>query len=77
MRGKVDSGDLCMVAPVQQSDALAVGDIVLCSVRGAQYLHLIKALNGNKVLIGNNVGGTNGWTPRRQIYGRLIENASK
>ncbi len=42
MKGKIASGQLCTVAPVDPQ-TLQVGDIVLCKVRGNQYLHLIKA----------------------------------
>ena len=71
MTGKIDSGDLCTVAPLGDHH-LAVGDIVLCRVKGAQYLHLVKALRGDRYQIGNNRGGINGWIGRAQIYGRLL-----
>jgi hypothetical protein len=71
MVGKVDSGDLCTVAPLGDH-VLARGDIVLCRVKGNQYLHLVIAVQGDRYQIGNNRGGINGWIGRRQIYGRLI-----
>jgi hypothetical protein len=71
MTGKVNDGQLCTVTPVGDHE-LAVGDIVLCRVRGAQYLHLIKAIQGERFQIGNNRGGINGWVTRRQIFGRLV-----
>ena len=71
MTGKVDSGDLCTVAPLGDHQ-LAVGDIVLCRVKGAQYLHLVKAIRGDRYQIGNNRGGINGWIGRAQVYGRLL-----
>jgi hypothetical protein len=55
---------------------LAIGDVVLCRVRGSVYLHLIKAVQGERFLIGNNKGGTNGWAERTQVFGRLIAVAS-
>ena len=51
---------------------LEVGDIVLCRVKGSQYLHQVEALQGDRVQFGNNRGGINGWVTRRQIFGRLI-----
>jgi len=72
MRGKIASGALCTVAPIRPETALQTGDIVLCSVRGAQYLHLIKAMRGDQFQIGNNVGGINGWITASAIYGRLV-----
>jgi hypothetical protein len=71
MTGKIESGQLCTVEPLDDH-MLAVGDIVLCRVRGAQYLHLVKAIQGERFQIGNNRGGINGWITRRQIFGRLI-----
>jgi hypothetical protein len=72
MAGKISSGQLCTVMPLADADVLAVGDVVLCRVRGNQYLHLIKAIQGERFQIGNNRGGINGWITRRQIFGRLI-----
>ncbi len=71
MVGKIASGQLCTVAPVGEQ-LPAVGDVVLCRVKGAQYLHLVKAVQGDRYQIGNNRGGINGWITARQIYGRLI-----
>ena len=71
MTGKIASGELCTVEPLGDHP-LAVGDIVLCRVKGAQYLHLVKAIQGERFQIGNNRGGINGWITRRQIFGRLI-----
>lgn len=69
MSGKIESGQLVTIAPVLTTD-LQVGDIVLCSVRGAHYVHLIKAIRGPQFQIGNNRGGINGWITARAIYGR-------
>jgi hypothetical protein len=69
MRGKVQSGQLCMVEPVDIS-ALKVGDIVLCKVNGRQYLHLVKAIQGRRFQIGNNRGRVNGWVGGNGIFGK-------
>ncbi len=71
MAGKVESGQLCTVEPLGENQA-RVGEIVLCSVRGAQYLHLVKAVRAGQVQIGNNRGGINGWTSVAQVYGRCV-----
>ena len=71
MTGKIESGQLCTVVPVE-SAALAVGDIVLCRVSGNEYLHLVKAIQGPRFQIGNNRGRINGWITARSIYGRCI-----
>lgn len=69
MKGKIDSGQLCTVEPVDPV-TLAVGDIVLCRVHGAEYLHLVKAIQGGRFQIGNNRGRINGWIGANGIFGR-------
>jgi hypothetical protein len=71
MIGKIESGQLCTVAPVDPAE-VKVGDIVLCKVRGAEYLHLVKAIQGPQFQIGNNRGRINGWIGAATIYGRCI-----
>lgn len=71
MSGKIESGQLCTVEPVDPA-TVEVGHIVLCRVRGAEYLHLVKAIQGGRFQIGNNRGGINGWIGASSIYGRLV-----
>ena len=71
MTGKIESGQLCTVVPVQKEE-INKGDIVLCKVNGNQYLHLVKAINGKRFQIGNNRGRINGWVSTNSIYGRLV-----
>lgn len=59
------------VTRLHPDDVLSTGDIVLIKVRGHIYLHLITALNGSRVQIGNNHGRINGWTSRDRIAGRI------
>lgn len=67
MTGKVNDGALVTLGPVDPNN-LKVGDVVLTKVKGSVYLHLIKGVRqGGQFLIGNNKGGTNGWT--KTIYG--------
>jgi hypothetical protein len=73
MSGKVESGQLCTVAPYAKDTSPEVDDIVLCKVKGTFYLHLVKAINGDTYQIGNNRGHINGWTSRNCIYGKCIE----
>lgn len=72
MTGKIESGQLCTVAPVEE-EALEKGDIVLCKVNGSEYIHLIKAIQGKRYQIGNNRGRINGWITFGSIYGKLME----
>jgi SOS-response transcriptional repressor LexA len=68
MRGKVESGSLVTLAPCDKAK-LQPGDIVLVRVRGNVLLHLIKATDGERFLIGNNRGKINGWVGHHCIYG--------
>jgi hypothetical protein len=70
MRGRIESGQLCTVTPAPE--VLEVGDIVLCKVRGREYLHLVKARQGERYLIGNNRGRINGWVTRGAIHGKCV-----
>ncbi|MBE7485173.1 MAG: S24/S26 family peptidase [Polyangiaceae bacterium] len=71
MRGLIESGQRVTVAPLGDR-ALTSGDIVLCRVRGQEYLHLIHAVQGERYLIGNNRGGLNGWITRSGVFGVLV-----
>jgi hypothetical protein len=72
MRGKIETGQLVTVEPAAHRE-IKVGSIVLCKVNGAQYLHLVKAISGDRLQIGNNRGRINGWTNRRNIFGLVTE----
>jgi len=72
MKGKIESGQLCTVAPVKEED-IKKGDIVLCKVNGNEYLHLIMAVQGKRYQIGNNLGRINGWVTFNCIYGKLVK----
>lgn len=70
MKGKIESGSKVTVDPIKVED-IVVGDIVLCHVKGKQYLHLVKEIKDGKFLIGNNRGYTNGWTDK--VYGKAVK----
>jgi hypothetical protein len=72
MKGKIESGQLCTVTPVDPT-TLEVGDVVLCRVRGAEYLHLVKAIQGQRFQIGNNRGRINGWIGSNSIFGKCVK----
>ena len=71
MTGRIETGQLCTVAPVDTS-MLEVGDIVLCRIKGSEYLHIIKAIEGGRYQIGNNRGRINGWVGPNCIFGLCI-----
>jgi len=67
---RIKSGELCTVTPVDPA-TIVVGDVVLCRVRGNEYLHLVKAIQGQRFQIGNNKGKINGWIGPNGIFGKL------
>lgn len=71
MVGRISSGELCTVEPVAGTD-VKKGDIVLCKVRGKQFLHLVTAVRNGQVQISNNTGHVNGWCSYANIYGKCI-----
>ena len=67
----IKSGQDHKLAPISWED-VKKDDIVYCKVKGNFFTHLVKGVNEKKgCLIGNNKGGTNGWT--KQIFGKVIE----
>lgn len=73
MTGRIESGQQCTVEPVTDIAALRIDDIVLCKVKGAEYLHLIKAIQDGRFQIGNNRGYINGWIGPNSIFGRCVK----
>lgn len=73
MVGKIESGQLCTVVPVQDYSTLKVGDIVLCKVGGSEYIHLIKAIQPERYQIGNNRGRINGWVGANSVFGKCVK----
>ena len=71
MSGKIESGQLCTVVPIAPEE-IDVGDIVLCKVNGREYLHLVKAKQGQRFQIGNNRGRINGWITANSIFGKCV-----
>jgi phage repressor protein C with HTH and peptisase S24 domain len=65
------SGEVVTVDPLGPDDELKRGDIVIARVHGRIYLHLVRAVRGGEVQIGNNHSHVNGWTPRASVYGRM------
>lgn len=72
MTPKINSGEICTVAPIADHATLEPGDIVLCKVNGSQYIHLVSAIQGARFQISNNKGHVNGWVTANAIYGKLV-----
>jgi hypothetical protein len=71
MRGRIEDGQAVTLAPVQPDD-VRVDDAVLVRWKGNVVLHLVKQIDGERLLIGNNVGKINGWAKRADVLGRVI-----
>ena len=69
MTGKISSGQLVTVVPFDGK--VEVGDIVLCQVKGKQYLHLVTQVDV-QIQISNNKGKINGWIMPRSIFGKCV-----
>lgn len=48
---------------------LRQGDIVFCRIGRRYYLHLISAIDKDRVQISNNHGHVNGWTHKDNVFG--------
>jgi hypothetical protein len=71
MKGRVNDGALVTLEPCDP-DTVRPDDVVLVRVKGTDYLHLVKAVDRGRFLIGNNRGGINGWVGRHAIYGKAV-----
>ena len=76
MEPRIYSGQLVTVEPILPATQLVVGDVVLCTLHYRDFLHEIKDVrrpeSGERYLIGNMRGHTNGWALRADIHGRLV-----
>ena len=76
MRGRIESGKLVTLAPADAAD-IQVDDVVLVEWRGNFLLHLVKEVQEQQILIGNNLGKVNGWVAKSAVVGKVVahENA--
>jgi len=70
MRGRIESGQLVTLAPVDPADVLP-DDVVLIAWKGGFLLHLVKEVKDGRLLIGNNLGKVNGWVDAEAVLGRV------
>src|SRR5260370_11317798 len=71
MRGRIESGQLVTIVPIDAKD-VRVDDAVLVGWKGNYLLHLVKEINGEQFLIGNNIGKINGWVSSDAIFGKVV-----
>lgn len=72
MKPKIESGQLITVEPVKLED-VSEGDIVFCKVAGNFYVHLVSAIQGQRLQISNNHGHINGWIGSNALYGKVTK----
>lgn len=70
MRGRIASGDLVTLSPVDSGD-VRVDDVVLVEWKRSYLLHLVREIRGDEFLIGNNLGKINGWVKSHAVRGRV------
>ena len=71
MSPKIKDGQEVTLIPTPEDYVPRKNDIVWAKVGRSYYLHLIKSVEKERVLIGNSHGGINGWTPKSNIFGLL------
>ena len=71
MRGRIESRQVVTLAPVRPEDVRA-DDVVLVEWKGNFLLHLVKEINGDRLLIGNNLGKVNGWVSGSSVVGKVV-----
>ena len=68
----VKDGSIVVVDP--NTSSISKGDVVLCKVKGKEYLHLVTAVSSDgRFQIGNAKGRVNGWIGLNGIFGKAIE----
>jgi len=72
MTPKLHSGDRMLIAPIAEGEKLERGDIVLCTVKGSTFTHLVNGVQPNRYQIANNHGRVNGWCHESKVYGKVV-----
>jgi len=70
MRGRIEDNQLITLEPVDPAQVI-VDDVVFIRWKGNYILHIVKEIDGDKLLIGNNLGRINGWATRADVIGRF------
>ncbi|MEZ6142967.1 MAG: hypothetical protein R3B84_20575 [Zavarzinella sp.] len=71
MRGRIESGQLVTLAPIDESGVQA-DDVILVAWCGNFLLHLVKEVRDHELLIGNNLGKVNGWVAASAAIGKVV-----
>src|SRR5947209_19816094 len=71
MKGKIESGQLCTVVPVNPDD-IQVDVLEPLHLAQNNVPNLVKARQGERFQIGNNRGHINEWIGANGIYGKCV-----
>lgn len=72
MKGRIESGQLVTIEQILPEN-IEVEDAALVKWKGNYLLHIIKEINSDQALIGNNLGKLNGWIPKSDVIGKVIK----
>ncbi|WP_452602249.1 hypothetical protein [Pontimicrobium sp. MEBiC06410] len=72
MKGRIESGQLVTIQRIEP-EQIVINDIVFVKWKDNYLLHLIKDIQNENILIGNNLGKLNGWIPANNIIGKVIK----
>lgn len=72
MRGCIESGQLVTLFPADFA-AVKENDVVFIKWKGNYLLHLVKDKNDSEILVGNNLGKTNGWAPGSSVLVKVVK----
>lgn len=70
MRGRIESGQLVTISPVSLEE-IEIGDVIFIRWKGNYLLHLVKDIEPERILIGNNLGKINGWIAVHAVIGKV------
>ena len=71
MRGRIESGQLVTIKAVIPEEVKA-NDAVFVRWKGNYLLHIAIEISGDEVVIGNNLGKTNGSIPIKDVVGVVV-----
>ena len=71
MRGRIESGQLVTLQPVTIAE-IQVEDAIFVKWKSNYLLHLVKEIQEDKVLIGNNLGKINGWVTADDVLAKVV-----
>lgn len=73
MRGLIEDGQIVILGPVSGTE-IKTGDMVMARIRKGRFIvHLVQDISGKRYLIGNNLGGLDGWVTSDALYG-IVKN---